>query len=67
MVVRHHCHLIVVGSVEMAFTEGTTQVDPTTYALAIVPLIHKLRNNSPQVKQISFQTIAGSCEYLRQW
>ena len=45
----------------------TTQVDPTMYVLAIVLLIHKLRNNSPNVKQIWFGTIAGSCEYLRQW
>ena len=40
------------------------------YALAVVPLIHKLRNNSPGVKQVWFAddaTGAGSCEDLRQW
>ena len=40
------------------------------YALAVVPLIHKLRNNSPDVKQVWFAdnaTGAGSSENLRQW
>ena len=35
-----------------------------------MPLIHKLRNNSPDVKQVWFAddaTGAGSCENLRQW
>ena len=36
----------------------------------LVPLIHKLRYNSPDVKQVWFAddaTGAGSCESLRQW
>ena len=65
--------MIVVGSGEIASTEGTTQGDPLAmamYAIAIVPLIHKLRNNSPDVKQVWFAddaTSAGTCESLRQW
>ena len=40
------------------------------YALAIVPLIHKLRHSSPDVKQAWYAddaTGAGSCEKLRHW
>ena len=65
--------MIVVGSGEIASTEGTTQGDPLAmamYAVAIVPLIHKLRSNSPDVKQVWFAdnvTSAETCESLRQW
>ena len=40
------------------------------YALAIVPLIHKLRSNYPNVKQVWFadDTIGtGTCRSLRPW
>jgi len=40
------------------------------YALAILPLIHKLKNISPDVKQVRYAddaTGAGTCEGLRQW
>ena len=62
--------MIVVGSGEISSTEGTTQGDPVAmamYALAIVPLIHKLRHSSPDVKQAWYAddaTGAGSCEKL---
>ena len=65
--------MIVVGSGEISSTEGTTQGDPLAmamYALAIVPLIHKLRNNSPDVRQVWYAddaTGAGTCDKLRQW
>ena len=70
---RAPVRMIVVGSGEISSTEGTTQGNPLAmamYALAIVPLIHKLRNNSPEVKQVWYAddaTGAGSCEGLRQW
>ena len=63
--------MIVAGSGEIASTEGTTQGDPLAmamYALATVPLIHLLSNNSPDVKQAWYAddaTGAGSCEKLR--
>ena len=65
--------MIVVGSGEISSTEGTTQGDPLAmamYAFAIVPLIHKLRNNSPDVRQVWYAddaTGAGMCDKLRQW
>ena len=49
--------MIVVGRGEIASTEGTTQDDPLAmamHAVAIVPLIRKLRSNSPNVKQVWF-------------
>ena len=70
---RAPVRMIVVGSGEISSTEGTTQGDPLAmamYALAIVPLIHKLRNNSPEVKQVWYADVAtgaGSCKGLRQW
>ena len=65
--------MIVAGSGEISSTEGTTQGDPLAmamYALATVPLIHLLSNNSPDVKQAWYAddaTGAGSCEKLRHW
>ena len=65
--------MIVVGSGEILSTEGTTQGDllaMAMYAVAILPLIHKLRNNSPDVKQVWYADDAigaGACEKLRQW
>ena len=70
---RAPLRIIVAGSGEISSTEGTTQGDPLAmamYALAVVPLIHKLKNNSLDVKQVWFAddaTGAGSCENLRQW
>ena len=63
---RAPVRMIVAGSGEISSTEGNTQGDPLAmamYALAVVPLIHKLRNNSPDVKQVWFAddaTGAGS-------
>ena len=54
-------------------TEGITQGDllaMAMYALAIVPLIYKLRINALDVKQVWYaddSTLVGSCEKLRQW
>ena len=65
--------MIVAGSGEISSTEGTTQGDPLAmamYALAIVSLIHKLRNNSPDVRQVWYaddDTAAGPCETLRHY
>jgi len=46
---RAPVRMIVVGSGEISSTEGTTKGNPlamATYALAILPLIHKLKNIS---------------------
>ena len=70
---RAPVRMIVAGSGEISSTEGTTQGDPLAmamYALATVPLIHLLSNNSPDVKQAWYAddaTGAGSCEKLRHW
>ena len=70
---RDPVRMIVAGSGEISSTEGTTQGDPLAmamYALATVPLIHLLSNNSPDVKQAWYAddaTGAGSCEKLRHW
>ena len=70
---RAAIRIIVPGIGEILSTEGTTQSDPLAlamYALAIVPLIHKLKINAPDVKQVWYAddaTCAGSCEKLRQW
>ena len=65
--------MIVPGSGEILSTEGTTHDDllaMAMYALAIVPLIHKLKINAPDVKQVWYAddaTGAGSCGEVRQW
>ena len=70
---RAPVRMIIVGSGEISSTEGTTQGDPLAmamYALAIVPLIHKLRSITPDVKQVWYAddaTGAGPCEKLREW
>ena len=63
--------MIIAGSGEISSTEGTTQGDPLAmamYALAILPLIHKLKSISLDVKQVWYAddaTGAGTCEGLR--
>ena len=70
---RAPVRMIAVGSGEISSTEGTTQGDPLAvamYALAIVLLIHKQRNNSPDVRQVWYAddaTGAATCDNLRQW
>ena len=65
--------LCVTGSGEMASTEGTTQGDPLAmamYALAISPLINKLNQLCPDVKQVWYAdeaTGAATCTKLRGW
>ena len=70
---RAPVRMIFAGSGEIPSTEGNTQGDPLAmamYALATVPLIHLLSNNSPDVKQAWYADDAtgpGSCEKLRHW
>ena len=67
---RSPVRMIVRGSGEILM-EGTTQGNPLAmamYALAMVPLIHCLKSNSPDVKQawyVDDAKGAGSCEKLR--
>ena len=69
---RAAIRMIVCGSGEILSNEGTIQGDPLSmamYALAIVPLVHKLKINAPDVKQVWYADGAigaGSCEKLRQ-
>ena len=65
--------MIIVGSGEMASTEGTTQGDPLAmamYALAVTPLIYQLRANTPDMQQVWFAedaTSAAFCSKLKVW
>ena len=62
---------IVCGDGEIISSEGTTQGDPLAmamYALAIKPLIARLKSNAPNVKQVWYAddaTGAGTCADLR--
>ena len=64
--------LFVIGGGEIESTEGTTQGDPMAmamYALAVTPLIKRLREVEPDVKQIWFAddaTAAGKLLALQQ-
>ena len=65
--------MYVTGDGELASTEGTTQGDPLAmamYALAIKPLIDKLRAGCPDVHQAWYAndaTGASTCTGLRKW
>ena len=66
--------LFVVGGGEISSSEGTTQGDPLAmamYALAITPLINRLRQQVPDdAKQVWFaddSTSAGKLVALRRW
>lgn len=65
--------LFVIGGGEIESTEGTTQGDPLAmamYALAVTPLIKRLREIEPKVKQVWFAddaTAAGKLKDLHQW
>ena len=62
---------IICGDGEITSSEGTTQGDPLTmamYALAVKPLIGKLKFDSTNVKNIWYAddaSGAGNCEDLR--
>ena len=70
---RTPVRMYVTGDGEIASTEGTTQRDPvamTMYALAIKPLIDKLRAGCPDVHQAWYAddaTGASTCTGLRKW
>ena len=70
---RSPVRLFIKGEGELASTEGTTQGDPLAmgmYALAVTPLICKLRETKPEVKQVWFAddaTAAGKLISLREW
>ena len=65
--------LFVVGEGEIPSTEGTTQGDPlemAMYALAVVPLIRRLRMAVPGASQAWFAddaTAVGSLSMLSTW
>ena len=62
---------VICGDGEITSSEGTTQGDPLAmamYALAVKPLIGKLKLDSPNVKQVWYAddaSGAGTCEDLR--
>ena len=70
---RSPVRLFIKGEGELTSTEGTTQGDPLAmgmYALAVTPLICKLRETKPEVKQVWFAddaTAAGKLISLREW
>ena len=70
---RHPVHLFIPGSGEIPSTEGTTQGDPLAmamYAIAITPLITKLKERCPNVKQAWYAddaTGASTYSNLRSW
>ena len=65
--------LLVTGGGEIESSEGIIQGDPLAmaiYALAITPLIHKLRSEEPTVKQVWFpddSSGGGKIVALRRW
>ena len=65
--------LFIVGEGEIDSSEGTTQGDPLAmamYALAIRPLLDKLRDAEPNARQVWFAddaTAAGRLATLHQW
>ena len=64
---------IISGDGEITSSEGTTQGDPLAmamYALAVRPLIGKLKSDAPRVKQVWYAddaTGAGTCDDLKKW
>ena len=64
---------IICGDGEVTSSKGTTQGDPlamTMYALAIKPLIGKLKSDVPYVKQVWYAddaTGAGTCDDFRKF
>ena len=64
---------IICGDGEITSSEGTTQGDPLAmamYALAVRPLIGKLKSDAPRVKQVWYAddaTGAGICDDLKKW
>ena len=66
--------LLVTGGGVVESSEGITQVTPCLwrciYALAVTPLIQRLRSEEPSVKQVWFaddSTASGKIEGLRRW
>ena len=65
--------LFITGGEEIRSTEGITQGDPLAmamYALAISPLIQKLKIDEPNAKQVWFaddSTAAGKVKAVRRW
>ena len=65
--------LFITGEGKIDSSEGTTQGDPLAmamYALAIGPLIDKLRDAEPDARQVWFAddaTAAGKLATLRRW
>ena len=70
---RAPVRLFITGSGEIASTEGTTQGDPLAmamYALAITPLIDRLRARCPEVYQAWYAddaTGAATSKGIRKW
>ena len=64
---------VIQGEGEVSSSEGATQGDPLAmamYALAVKPLIDRLKSHCPTVKQVWYAddvTGAASCSDLRAW